>query len=293
MIRMLCLLVALNLLNGCANYRAVGGFEDGSVAMYGDVSANLLSGTSSIRMIEAGGQLLCSGDSIVTYVPEGSLFSCNGQKGTSQLSCNDGRYLNATWVADTCTSGSGFGVDSRGKKFSFIFGLDDKEAAQKLLDIASNTFGIDEASLTNEISSFAEAIRQEEQAKISENLAQALVIGSILFLAYESQNYTYAPPVYGGNSSALISSMTNSSSPESQNKICINDFQCSSTESCIKPMGSVRGACYEVVNQHGVRQLNQFRSGVEIRDYGTEQCRFNTDCPSGFKCHEALKTCYR
>ena len=69
----------------------------------------------------------CKGTSRVTYFPPFS-FGCAGQRGDAPMRCDDGRFLNVTWTADSCTSGTGKGKDDQGGNFNFVFGLSEVEA---------------------------------------------------------------------------------------------------------------------------------------------------------------------
>jgi hypothetical protein len=121
------------LVSGCTvTYDVVGKFDDANEVFRGDVVSNLSAGTS---VISATGQitgLKCDGGSYVTYVPPMGL-GCSGQRGKADLTCDDGRRIDADWQATSCTTGFGEGKDQYGNSFTFAFGLDKKEAEKYVI----------------------------------------------------------------------------------------------------------------------------------------------------------------
>ncbi|MDP6109939.1 MAG: hypothetical protein QGF71_07670 [Rhodospirillales bacterium] len=73
--------------------------------------------------------MTCKGKSYVTYLPPFSM-GCAGQRGKADLTCDDGRVIDANWKAHSCTTGIGKGADQKEGSFTFMFGLN-KEAAEK------------------------------------------------------------------------------------------------------------------------------------------------------------------
>ncbi len=68
----------------------------------------------------------CQGDSFVTYYPPGG--GCQGQRGKALFTCDGGRKIEADWLAQKCTLGTGTGKDEFGNTFTFAFGLSKGEA---------------------------------------------------------------------------------------------------------------------------------------------------------------------
>jgi len=70
------------------------------------------------------------------------MVSCSGQRGYLVAQCTDGRTLKGEWVATSCTTGFGEGVDSANNKFSFEFGMTDAEigaaVAKRTESVADN-----------------------------------------------------------------------------------------------------------------------------------------------------------
>ena len=131
-----------------AKYPVVGSFDDYNEVFLGEVNANLMSGTSVIKVTAKNSGIQCSGGSRVTYIPASNYIAgafmvpyCNGQRGFARLRCDDGRHIDAEWTADSCTSGYGAGEDQHGARFQFAFGMSE-DAARKRFDsetlVASN-----------------------------------------------------------------------------------------------------------------------------------------------------------
>lgn len=142
-IYMLCILFLWILFAGCSvKYPVVGSFNNYNEVFKGQVDSNLLTGTSYIEVNGQVTNVKCLGNSTVTYIPPISyiLPVCQGQRGIAMLRCDDGRIVDAHWIAQSCTSGIGSGYDQKGNKFTFTFGMAEAEAQQyiqKELKIAS------------------------------------------------------------------------------------------------------------------------------------------------------------
>ena len=177
---------------GCANYMAVGGFETQKSVMLGNVHHDLVNGRAAITMAEIRrGGVECSGKSTVTKIP--NIFSCRGQEGVAHLKCTDGRTLNAKWLAESCTSGHGSGLDNLGNSFGFVFGLDEEEAREQLANRLSDQGLHFDAAMDARISALADDLRRKnsdatnkEIANLSQALAEVLAIGAVLYLGYEA-----------------------------------------------------------------------------------------------------------
>ena len=121
-----------------ANYPVVGSFDEYNEVFIGEVNHNLASGTAFIEVEAKNSGIRCSGDSHVVHVPASNYIAgaflipyCTGQKGKAYLSCDDGRFIDSTWTADSCTSGYGYGTDERGARFQFAFGMSEDEAFRR------------------------------------------------------------------------------------------------------------------------------------------------------------------
>lgn len=115
------------LLGGCATYKTVGSFDNYNEVFYGTVNANLFTGGGSFTMEGQRTKMKCQGTaSPPTYYPPFAL--CDGQRGTVQGTCDDGRFLGGIWVASGCTTGMVMGKDSDGQQFMFTFGMNENEA---------------------------------------------------------------------------------------------------------------------------------------------------------------------
>lgn len=129
-------LFVLAALTGCTTtYPVVGSFEDYNEVFTGTVNSDLMTGTSFIEVRGQNSKMRCAGGSSVRFVPASNYIAgaflipyCAGQKGEARLKCDDGRIVDATWEATSCTSGFGSGADQRGNRFSFAFGMSEDEA---------------------------------------------------------------------------------------------------------------------------------------------------------------------
>lgn len=121
----LFLVLSLLFLGACtAKYDLVGKFQNSNEVFHGKVNHNLSNGTAFITATSQPSGIVCEGDSYVTKAG----LTCEGQRGRAELFCDDGRVIDATWRAQSCTMGRGRGRDEYGNRFTFAFGLDKKEA---------------------------------------------------------------------------------------------------------------------------------------------------------------------
>ena len=115
------------IISGCTvTYDVVGKFEDANEVFRGDIVHNLSAGTAQISATGQITGLKCEGGSYVTYMPPS--MGCAGQRGKADLTCDDGRQIEADWHASSCTTGSGKGKDQYENSFTFAFGLNKEEA---------------------------------------------------------------------------------------------------------------------------------------------------------------------
>ena len=122
-----CLVILSMFFSGCVTYPVVGAFENSEEIFKGSVDHNLLKGAGDIHVEALKSGIHCKGTSRVTYYPRFSL-GCAGQRGDAPMRCDDGRFINLVWTADSCTSGTGNGSDDKGGRFNFVFGLSEEEA---------------------------------------------------------------------------------------------------------------------------------------------------------------------
>ena len=77
-------------------------------------------------------------------------------------------------------------------------------------------------------------------------------------------------------------------------KSCSSDYSCSYGQSCVKDLYKSSGNCMNNVNSNGVKTFKAPKSSsIRIRTSSDAECRYNTDCPTGFKCKRSAKVCVR
>lgn len=75
---------------------------------------------------------------------------------------------------------------------------------------------------------------------------------------------------------------------------CTSDFGCGYGNRCVKAPYKSEGVCMKVVDDSGIRQFQPPRSDSVGPNMDVDgQCRFNTDCPIGFRCDRDLKACVK
>lgn len=129
--RCVALAAATATLVACAQYKLVGTFERYNEYFVGDLNHNLMVGRADIVVVGQNSGLTCRGHSEVTYKPPFGI-GCAGQRGIAVMQCDDGRVVDATWEAESCTSGFGRGVDDTGAAVRFTFGQTEAEALADL-----------------------------------------------------------------------------------------------------------------------------------------------------------------
>lgn len=129
-----CTMAGLSLAACTATYPVVGKFNDHNEVFLGTVNHDLLNGQAVIEAKGKNTGLVCRGNSQVTSIPfdNYALPTCFGQRGMAFLSCDDGRSIDADWIAESCTSGYGSGQDQNGVRFDFAFGMSEQEATGML-----------------------------------------------------------------------------------------------------------------------------------------------------------------
>lgn len=116
-------------------YPIVARFGDTGDILSGGSVDNPIEGVYGLRARSRASGLTCD---VMTSAP--ALLSradgCLGQEGTILFSCENGREVETTWQAESCTSGYGVGTDSRGYQFDYAFGMPRTVALTHFGDIA-------------------------------------------------------------------------------------------------------------------------------------------------------------
>ncbi len=137
-LRIVAMMISLLFVGSCTvKYMAVGSFDDFDEIFVGTVDHNLATGTAHIVAVAKNSKITCEGDSMVTYIPPLSL-GCAGQRGRAPMRCSDGRRVVLEWIATSCTTGHGEGIDNHGATFHFVFGLDQVTAERELSELAKS-----------------------------------------------------------------------------------------------------------------------------------------------------------
>ena len=76
-------------------------------------------------------------------------------------------------------------------------------------------------------------------------------------------------------------------------KSCSSDFSCGIGYTCVKDSYKTRGTCMESVNKYGSRVYNMPSTSSVGPNMSSGDCKFNTDCPIGFKCDRRAKVCVK
>ena len=75
---------------------------------------------------------------------------------------------------------------------------------------------------------------------------------------------------------------------------CSSDFSCGVGYRCVKAPLKSSGECMKTVDDLGIRKFSApSTSSIGVNLDLDGQCRFDTDCPIGFKCHSKFKTCVK
>jgi hypothetical protein len=130
------LIMAFVLIQGCANYKAIGKFDNANEILVGNVQHNLVVGGSNFEMTAVNSNTKCVGTTTGPQEYENILL-CEGQKGSGQATCDDGRTISLKWTATGCTTGYAVGTTEDGHRFTVTFGLSDEEA-MKFLNVAAD-----------------------------------------------------------------------------------------------------------------------------------------------------------
>lgn len=105
------------LLAGCSyGYRASGHFAGSNETLTGSVHHSLAGG-GQFTLAGADG-LICQGRADPPTTPARN-GNCQGEGGSGNLHCNDGRRFPIAWQATSCRSFTGSGVDPEGRQLDF------------------------------------------------------------------------------------------------------------------------------------------------------------------------------
>lgn len=119
------------LMGGCTlHFPLVGSFTQSNEVFDGEIIHNPFTAHSDVRVKSHINGVTGRGFAQVTYIPYNTLTGgaeVKGQRGTFEISCDDGRLIKGTWVAETLTSGYGWGEDQYGNPMRFIFGMKRKD----------------------------------------------------------------------------------------------------------------------------------------------------------------------
>jgi hypothetical protein len=63
---------------------------------------------------------------------------------------------------------------------------------------------------------------------------------------------------------------------------CNSDYDCGYGNKCVKAQYNLRGTCMKSINQYGTQQYNTPKANFGVNM--NRQCRFDMECPIGFKC---------
>lgn len=310
LVKLLVIISLISFISGCASYRAIGAKSNGSSPMYGTVTGNLMDGSAKIDLKYIESEVVCSGTSKTTYIPNVWALDCKGQEGKGVLNCSDSSTLTFSWTSESCTSGKGYGYDdSDGERFSFVYGENDEEAAKQLIEIyeVQHSGGIE--GLKKEISYFKNKIQVNSTEKYADALLQGLAVGAMLYLSVQpnsSSSYdmqkTLQNENFNSSNESWQSIVTPSNSPSSSKKSwsslgstnsnnCHSSTECGIGSQCVKKPNSTEGVCMSKVDRYGSQSYDV--PNVDSTSFGKESCSFNTDCPVGFSCDSSYKVCIR
>ncbi|GFO67505.1 hypothetical protein GMLC_10840 [Geomonas limicola] len=128
------------------------------------------------------------------------------------------------------------------------------------------------------------AQKQYQKAISDQNIIDAVIL-SLAYIVDTSLYYQYAHDYH--------QPIAISYKPTAKVDIgCSSDFACGTGYSCVKEPFKSSGVCMKSVSPQGLPAYNTPRpESIFIPTQG--QCRFNTDCPIGFRCDDKYKTCVK
>ncbi|MDR9499732.1 MAG: hypothetical protein RI556_11200 [Hydrogenovibrio sp.] len=291
-------LCIFSLMSGCVSYRAIGSLSNGQNPAYGTVNGNLMDGSAQIAMKFLSSGEKCSGASETKYIP--NQLVCDGQVGGGVLYCDSERKINFSWVAESCTSGKGFGQDNFGNELQFVYGMNDEEASKQMFELYQITHQLSERQLQKEIQLFSQQYRDNTGKEFTEDLMTGLAVGAILFMSFESgrlqgfqPNYAPSTPnIKGGNlddpSQNKRKTIKNKTTEKANT--CYSSTECGIGQNCIKKPGQLKGVCAKSFDARGNQNLD-----IDVDSFkpGTIECNYSSDCPTGYACDSIYKKCLK
>lgn len=123
--------------DGLTIYPIVGRFGDSGDTVIGASVDNLIEGTYPLRARSRQSGVTCE---ISANAPplSTSVGRCAGQQGLVQFSCDNGRTVDVTWQAESCSAGYGYALDAQGSRFDFSFGMPRLVAMERFSEEAGN-----------------------------------------------------------------------------------------------------------------------------------------------------------
>lgn len=123
------IIASLFALSGCSTTRSVVAEAEGYNEMFvGKVTASGF-GTGTLDVTGVNSKVRCTGLSRIIHAPG---LGCAGQVGTFNANCTDGRQIRGQFDIESCKVGSGDGRDQDGRRFTFAFGMNEEEAAERV-----------------------------------------------------------------------------------------------------------------------------------------------------------------
>ena len=96
-----------------------------------------------------------------------------------------------------------------------------------------------------------------------------------------------------GSSSGSSQSTPSGSSSYSGSGSCSSDFSCGSGKKCVKKLGQATGVCMTSTNSYGVKTYSAPSTSSILPNNNGGGCRYNTDCPVGFRCDISYRACVK
>ncbi|MDA9795533.1 peptidoglycan-binding protein [Paracoccaceae bacterium] len=96
-----------------------------------------------------------------------------------------------------------------------------------------------------------------------------------------------------GASSGSSQSTSSGSSSYSGSSSCSSDFSCGSGKKCVKKPGQATGVCMTSTNSYGVKTYSSPSTSSILPNNNGGGCRYNTDCPVGFRCDISYRACVK
>ena len=123
--RHLLIYAAILLLAGCKSY-IIGYSENASMFTYGE--GDIQGDVATFSLGFAGIELNCDGRAEVTYKAPGII----GSKSRLTMTCSDGRTAKGGTLVTSLEGGTGFGVDSCGNKFDYVWTINQEFSEEKV-----------------------------------------------------------------------------------------------------------------------------------------------------------------